>query len=248
MSYPRETQTAMDEYLNNARRVEDGILSMILKVNPEVVVDIDVGESTQNFILDTMKFFIALDVDYDKLLRFTKEGNLSETKLYKLEFICADAYYLPLRSDSIDLVLLHFVLHEINPRFHCRVLTDIKRVSRYILIVEPTSDGTELYRKLWSIWRDAMRSIGRFEEYRMPEYWLQLLNKLGICIVKKKIIKWEVTVPYEVLKTVVSPWVREWRQKNVPEKFVKQLKEFLEEAKVKEFKWSDIFAVLASKT
>jgi len=236
----------MNEYFNDVRRVESEILSMILEVNPEVVVDIGVGESTQSFILDTMKFFIALDIDCDKLLRFTKENNLSETKLY--EFICADASHLPLRSNSIDLVLLHFVLHEINPKHYLKVLTDIKRVSRYILIVEPIPHGVELYRKLQSIWREAMRSIGKYEEYREPEYWLQLLDRLGIHVVRKKVISWRVGVPYEVLKVMVMSWIKEWKRENVQSKFIEQLRKFLEEARMTEFKWSDVLAVLASNT
>ncbi|RLE62167.1 MAG: hypothetical protein DRJ38_10140 [Thermoprotei archaeon] len=91
-----------------------------------------------------------------------------------------------------------------------------------------------------------MKSIGRFEEYKQPEYWLQLLDQLNIYVVKKKIISWKVTVPYKVLETMIISWIKEWRQKGVPEKFTDQLKKLLKEAKVKEFKWSDIFTVLAS--
>lgn len=89
-----------------------------------------------------------------------------------------------------------------------------------------------------------MRSVGKFEEYREPEYWLQLLDRLNFHIVEKRIISWETTVPHEVLKTVISSWINEWRRINVPKEFIKQLEMFLEETK--EFRWSDILVVLAS--
>ncbi|MGY0287922.1 MAG: hypothetical protein ACUX7D_03970 [Candidatus Methanodesulfokora washburnensis] len=54
-----------------------------------------------------------------------------------------------------------------------------------------------------------MRSVGKFEEYREPEYWLQLLDWLNFHIVERRTISWETTVPHEVLKTVISSWINE---------------------------------------
>ncbi|RLE62165.1 MAG: hypothetical protein DRJ38_10130 [Thermoprotei archaeon] len=110
----QKSHSVSKSYFDDLKRIENEILSLVLEVNPKIVVDVGVGEFTQNFILNTMNFFIALDIDYGKLIKFSKESNLNKARLYKLEFICANALYFPLRPSSIDLALFHFVLHEID--------------------------------------------------------------------------------------------------------------------------------------
>ena len=245
MTCLRKTHTVSKNYFDDMKRVENEILSMIARIKPRTIVDIGVGESTKSFVSSSTAHFISIDVNCNKIAGFVRDSSLDIARLDNLEFVCADALNPPLRSNSADLVILHFVLHEIDPRFHLDILAGVKRVSRYVLIVEPTPNGSELYRRLWYVWREAMRSIGRFEEYREPEYWLQLLNRLNMHIVEEKTISWRVPVPYEVLEAMVTTWIEEWRREGVPERYVHQLEEFLEEAKTKQFRWSDIFAVLA---
>jgi ubiquinone/menaquinone biosynthesis C-methylase UbiE len=240
--YLRET-SASKSYFDDAKRIRSEILSVLSRVKPKVIVDVGVGESTKNLLSNTPGLIIAVDLDCEKLIGFPEEISSSNT-VNELMLVCCDTLHLPLRLESIDLVLLYFVLHEINPKLHMDTLAGIKKVSKYTLIVEPIPNGNELYRRMCTIWRDAMRSVGKFEEYREPEYWLQLLDRLNFHIVEKRIISWKTTVPHEVLKTVISSWISEWRRINMPKEFIKQLEMFLEETK--EFRWSDILVVLAS--
>lgn len=241
----RKDHTAISDYFDDLKRVEGEILLMIAEINPRTIVDIGIGESTRNFVSEFMRYFVGIDIDYNKVVKFI--NSLGALELHNLELVCADVLHLPLRSKSIDLAVLHFVLHEIDPKRHFRVLTEVKRTAKYVLIVEPLPNGTKLYQKFWSIWRKAMSAIGRFEEYRSVEYWLQLINQAGMHIIEKKVISWKSSVPYDVLKSLVRSWIREWMELGVPKEFVIQLEgEFLEEARTKGFRWSDVLAVMAS--
>ncbi|MGB9631390.1 MAG: class I SAM-dependent methyltransferase [Candidatus Methanodesulfokora sp.] len=244
MTYLRKVHTASRSYFDELRRIEREILSIISKVKPRVIVDIGVGESTIN-LLSNQWLVIAVDSDCSKLVEFHRKIGSSYERLNRLMLACGDASYLPLRQKSIDLVLFYFVLHEINPRLHLDVLACAKKVSKHIMIAEPVPSGNEMYRKLCNIWQNAMKSVGKFEEYREPEYWLTLLERLSMNIVEKKIISWRTAVPYEALKTMVELWIDGWKRIGVPKKFVEQLEMFLEETKVGEFKWSDILVILA---
>ncbi len=88
------------------------------------------------------------------------------------------------------LVGMHFVLHEMDPEHHLKALASAKRVSKRILAFEPTLSGEEMFVRLWSIWRNAARVVGGFEEYRPPEYWLQLLKELSMNVIEVRIISW----------------------------------------------------------
>ncbi len=66
-----------------------------------------------------------------------------------------------------------------------------------------------MYRRYTRLRRDAMRSIGKFEEYGPAPYWDSLLTKCGFRIVASKMIAWRAHVPPSVLEKLVLDIIRE---------------------------------------
>lgn len=130
--YLRET-SASKSYFDDAKRIRSEILSVLSRVKPKVIVDVGVGESTKDLLSNTPGLIIAVDLDCEKLIGFPEEISSSNT-VNELMLVCCDALHLPLRLKSIDLVLLYFVLHEIDPKLHMDALAGIKKVSKYTLI------------------------------------------------------------------------------------------------------------------
>ena len=235
---------ALESYLRDLVRVENEILALVHRVSPRTVVDVGVGDSTKSLTKRFTGYLVVVDSDCRKLTSFASEHRGAEAR--DLELVCADAASLPLRSSSIDLTMMHFVLHEMDPKRHLEVLASAKRVSRRILVVEPTPSGGEMFVRLWSIWRNAARAVGGFEEYRPPEYWLQLLEELGMDVIEVKVVSWRTYVPHEVLERMAASWIEDWKRRGVPEKHIRELEQFLKDAENRPLKWSDIVAILAS--
>ncbi len=236
---------SIEAYSRDFERVMDEVLSIALSERPKVVVDVGVGDSTKALLGRSIELLIVIDVDCAKLRDFAPRlrcGDLS------IEFLCGDVSMSPFRSTSIDLAVLHFVLHEVDPARHEAIIRELGRVSRYVLIAEPLPQGSELYNVLASVWRRAMRSVGRFEEYRDPSYWIKVVLRAGLAIVKTKLVRWRAAVPYEVMEVLVHSWIREWESLGVPNKIIEELKSLLGLCKVEELRWSDTFAILATSS
>jgi len=231
--------SSLELYLAEVERVWSEILSLALRAEPRVVADVGAGDSTQRLLQSSVELVIALDADCCKLARISRASSA------KLELLCADARLIPLRSRSVDLAVLHFVLHEIDPRLHREALAEVGRAAKRVLITEPTPRGSELYAELWRVWRSAARFMGSFEEYRDPSYWLRLLDELGFRVLESRVIRWRAPVPHEVLEDLARAWSREWVEKGVPREVLSRLWRVVGRARFGELRWSSIFAVLA---
>jgi len=65
--YLRET-SASKSYFDDAKRIRSEILSVLSKVEPKVIVDVGVGESTKDLLSNTSGLIIAVDLDCGKLV------------------------------------------------------------------------------------------------------------------------------------------------------------------------------------
>jgi len=230
--------TVLENYLEEERRVKEEIYGVLMDLGSiRVVVDIGCGDSTRS-ILSTLQntFVICVDV---------KPKTIATEFMERYEAIVADARYLPLRDNCCDIATLIFTLHEIDPQTHIDVVLEARRVAKYIVIAEPSPHGTELYEKFWQTYRDAVRSIGLFEDYKPREYWIALLKQADLQILIDKIIKWRISTPKEVLEDMIKNIIEEWGNLGIKHKYIESIKSILYTDK--EFKWSDIFLFVGAK-
>ncbi len=227
----QKISTASKSYFDEERRVKKRIYDSLTKLGKlNAVVDVGCGESTRAILSSVESGFVmCIDVEPKRIDVDSRE---------RLDVVQADARYLPLRSDCCDAITFIFTLHEINPQAHRTVLSEARRVAKYVVIADPSPHGVELYEKFRRIYSEAMRSIGRFEEYRDKEYWDALMRSAGLRIAFEEVIEWRAAVPREVLSNIIKNIVEEWKCLGVDRGYIEELKSILYSDK--EFRWSSI--------
>jgi len=229
---------ALNNYFEEELRVKRQIYSVLTELGKvRVIVDVGCGDSTRDILLTTQSsFVICVDIKLKKIdIEFEE----------RLETIVADARYLPLRDDCCSVVTFVFTLHEIDPQIHIDVILEARRVAKYIIIVEPSPRGVELYEKFWQTYRNAVRSIGLFEDYKPMEYWTALLNEAGLQLLIDRIIEWKIATPKEVLEDILKNIIEEWKRLGIEHKYIESIRSILYSGK--EFKWSDILLLVGVK-
>ncbi|RLG74762.1 MAG: hypothetical protein DRO23_05750 [Thermoprotei archaeon] len=239
----QKTQHVSGDYFKDFERVQKEILSLIPS-NIKIILDVGVGDSTKNLRkLADANLIVGIDTDQGNLKKFRHQhGNDA-----RLALINADASLLPLRSSPIGVALLYFVLHEVNPQKHVVMLSALKEVTQCLIVVEPSPYGCKLYEKFAKIWREAMRSIGRFEEYQPLEYWVKVLKLAGLKIRSAKRVPWQYPVPFKVLETIIRSTIQEWESLGIDYQYIDMMLNFLNNAKYNVFKWSDLIVIIADK-
>lgn len=231
--YLGRTQSALRTYFEDMERVQEEIWRGI-NVKGKTVIDVGVGYSTKKLI-ELGARVVGVDNDLSKI-----------ASSMNIPIVVCDFLNFPFQSRIADMVVFYFTLHEINPNFHLHALSIAGKIAPQVVVVEPLPNGCLEYEEFARIWRNAMRSIGKFEEYKTPEYWENILKKAGFRITLKRVVSWRATIPPEVLKDIVRTTVREWKRKRVAERWIRALQtKFLEESP--KMMWSDIFVVIGRR-
>ena len=147
------------------RKVQETIWSHI-DVENLTVIDFGVGESTQK-LLELGARVIAIDKDKEKLRKYVG----SDASLIRCDIV-----KIPFHAKIADLAVFYFTLHEIDPKLHRDVILSARRVSSKIMAVEPFPSDRPAYEIYADIWRRAMHSIGKFEDYQKASYWKRLIE------------------------------------------------------------------------
>ncbi|MDK2463374.1 MAG: CPBP family intramembrane metalloprotease [Candidatus Korarchaeota archaeon] len=122
----------------------------------------------------------------------------------------------------------HFTLHEVDPTRHSESLTITREIAQGVPIVESSPEGCLAFRRFYELWREAMESVGRFEEYRSLEYWVDLVEAAGLEV--------------EFAERVAQDFL--WRRIDVPEGLIRDMLEFPEYAEAAGgMRWSDLLVV-----
>jgi hypothetical protein len=86
------------------------------------------------------------------------------------------ATMITVTENAYDVAVAMHYLHEIDPGFHARVVSELARVARRVAIVEPSPPADPLGRRIAALYARAKRESGLFEGYHPIEYWRKLLS------------------------------------------------------------------------
>ncbi len=210
-----------------------GIWSFI-DVEGLTVIDFGVGESTKKLV-NLGARVIAVDWNVENLIKYDDLG---------IPLIKCDIASLPFNARTADLAVFYFTLHEIDPLVHKEAVSNVYRVSSKIMVVEPSPKGCLTYQRYAELWRKAMHSIGRFEDYRPVSYWKKLIERCGFEITVLKRVRQDRDISHEVLEEEIRRIIDEWRKLSVGSKYVNEMDEFLEYAKRNGMRWSDLIVMI----
>ena len=227
----------LDSYLDDVERVQNEIWSRIGARG--LVIDVGVGESTER-LAELGTEVISIDIDVERVQRYSKLNSMPNTHIVVCDFLNP-----PFRRGIANLVLFYFTLHEVDPKLHTKAISIAKSLGSAIAIVEPSPRGCPLYEAYARIWREAMHSINRFEDYRPLEYWVKLLEESNLEVVHISTIEWRTRIPYTVFRNIIEQIASEWRKLGVEERYVDDLRRLVEASRYMEMKWSSINIVIA---
>lgn len=130
---------------------------------------------------------------------------------------------LPARDASFDVTVAFHYLHEIDPFFHANVVTELGRVGKRCVIVEPAPPSDPLGLRIASLYSRAKRELGQFEHYHHIEYWRKLL-----AIVKPEVraqtFNFMRTPPREAIRDTVSLIIDTMAAEATPETYLAELR------------------------
>ena len=224
------------EYLKSAK-IPSMAFEDVMDIRRLNVLDVGTGESTKVLVNKGARITVAIDTDLNK----TREKSFEVKNAF---FICGDAAHLPLRERSFDITLFHFTLHEIDPRLHLKVLNEAKRVASRIVIVEPSPEGCRSYKKYADLWRKAMHSIGRYEDYKPITYWANLVKKCGFIIEYSSEFEQKESASLDEIERNIKNSVKAWRDHGVPEGIIREMEEFTYVVRKDGFKWSRVAVIV----
>lgn len=205
-----------------------------------MVLDVGVGDkalSTKTLIELGAKV-VAIDSDRKCLM---KQKNLCAMLAQ------CDASQLPFGDSIFGLAVAFFTLHETNPSSHHRIVSEMARIARNVMIVEPMPNQDAVNRKYDDIWSRAMHEIDRFEDYRELGYWENLLRECNLRVTVCEELRAMCKIPPEKIGEFIKGTVAAMGSYGVPKKYVKELEDLENAMKIEGMRLSDRCVVMGQK-
>ena len=136
---------------------------------------------------------------------------------------------IPARNDAFDVAVSHHYLHEIDPFFHSQVMTELARVGKRVVIVEPAPPTDPLGRRIAMLYSRAKRDLGSFEYYQTLEYWKKLLSMVK-GEVSTTVLAFTKHPPREYLRDSVELMLDAMKIEAAPQYYLDQLRELADKA------------------
>ena len=111
--------------------------------------------------------------------------------------LCASADWLPIKSGSIDYVVMLEVIEHLNQDQSDRAMDEIKRVSHYLILSTPNCDSAVWDRVVWPFWSHTIGRewLGAHKQFFGKESLVNLLEKkFGMKVLQKNFSHWNLLV------------------------------------------------------
>lgn len=204
----------LSEYEKEQKMIDQKIWSLP-KIEKGLTLDMGVGDSTRKLIGLGAKI-VAVDSDLN---------NLVKQKNFDGMIVQCNASCLPFKNSVFELSVASFTLHEINPLLHLNVVSEMTRVSRRVMIVEPMPAQEPVNKRYDDLWSKAMHSIGRFEDYQETMYWKKLMEKCNMRIVVCEKFRGKNRIPPRKVDKLIKGTVTLMNSYYVSKKYTEEIKD-----------------------
>jgi hypothetical protein len=137
--------------------------------------------------------------------------------------IRGSATMIPATENAYDVAIAMHYLHEIDPGFHSQVVSEMARVGRRVVIVEPSPPADALGKRIAALYGRAKREEGQFESYQPIDYWRKLL-----AIVKAEVWQQLITFtrvpPKEAVNETITLILEALAIEALPERYLDELR------------------------
>jgi ubiquinone/menaquinone biosynthesis C-methylase UbiE len=152
------------------------------------ILDLGGGTGLNRSLFKNVNSYINLDIDYKKL-------HQSQAGKDKIDPVLANAIRIPLKTDSIDLLLLTAVTHHIPDEFLSELLSEVHRVLAQggrFLLYDPVFSRNNLFGVFF--WK--------FDLGAYPRTKLDLLDYLSVLFIPNAIIDLKIIHSYLVFSGI----------------------------------------------
>lgn len=118
----------------------------------------------------------ALQIGVDVSVIESDEDRLTRLADLRIPTLRGSTTMIPARDGSFDSIVSFHYLHEIDPTFHAQIVSELARVGRRVIVVEPAPPADPLGKRIAELYSRAKFEAGAFEEYQTIDYWRKLLT------------------------------------------------------------------------
>ncbi|MFN2459660.1 MAG: class I SAM-dependent methyltransferase [Candidatus Velthaea sp.] len=130
---------------------------------------------------------------------------------------------IPARDASFDAAVAFHYLHEVDPFFHANVVSELARVGKRLVIVEPAPPSDPLGLRIASLYSRAKRELGQFEYYQQIDYWKKLLSIVKADVTQETYAFTRVP-PRNAIKDTVAFILDTMAAEETPEPYLEELR------------------------
>jgi hypothetical protein len=130
---------------------------------------------------------------------------------------------IPARDASFDVAVAFHYLHEVDPFFHANVVSELARVGKRLVIVEPAPPSDPLGLRIASLYSRAKRELGQFEYYQNIDYWRKLLAIVKADVTQET-FSFTRTPPRDAIKDTVALILDTMAVEETPEPYLLELR------------------------
>jgi hypothetical protein len=166
----------------------------------------------------------AAEIGVDVHVIESDEEKLTELGGLNVKTLRGSTTMIPARDNSFDAVVAFHYLHEIDPTFHAQIVSEIARVGKRVVVVEPAPPADALGKRIAELYSRAKFEAGAFEEYQPIDYWRKLL-----AMVKADVVMQQFTftrlAPRFAIEETVSLILEAMEIEEMPAGYLEELRE-----------------------
>jgi ubiquinone/menaquinone biosynthesis C-methylase UbiE len=218
-------------------RLREEVWSLLDQAKGTKYVDVGIGHTAHslNKLIELGLAVTSLDIDLD-ILRLHRPNAAN--------FVQGNAARMPFKENSFSISLAYFTFHEINPALHKKAVSELCRISRRIIIVEPTIAKDPICRRHQKIMTEATHSIYKYEDFRTMRYWTGLLEKNGAAVVDAKKICPHVRLCGREAKEYIGTVIDNMHEDGIPEKYITKMQHLSKEIVAKGMLFSCVNVII----
>ncbi len=166
----------------------------------------------------------AHEIGVDVTVIESDELKLAELSDLGISTLRGSTTMIAARPESYDAVVAFHYLHEIDPTFHAQIVSELARVGKRVIVVEPAPPADPLGRRIAELYSRAKYEAGAFEEYQPIDYWRKLL-----AMVKADVIMQQFTftrlAPRFAIEETISLLLEAMEIAELPDGYLEELRE-----------------------
>jgi hypothetical protein len=168
-----------------------------------------------------IKRAVAIGVDVSVIV--DDPDALGDLRGVPIKVLRGSSSMLPARDASFDATVAFHYLHEVDPFFHASVVSELGRVGKRCVIVEPAPPSDPLGLRIAALYSRAKRELGQFEAYHHIDYWRKL-----VAIVKSDVtyqtFAFTRTPPREAIRETIALIIDTMAAEETPEAYLDELR------------------------